>query len=67
MNPYNTTIMAERWVLIVIGAWLIIAPWVLGFSDSVLVKWSSVLCGIIIVAINFWALSGRDKTADKEK
>lgn len=57
--------MTERWTLVVIGIWLIISPWVLGFSDSVLVKWSSVLCGIIIVAMNFWVLSGRSETAKK--
>jgi hypothetical protein len=50
----------ERWIIIAVGAWLIIAPWMLGFSDEVLVKWSSVLCGIVLVAMNAWVLSGRD-------
>jgi hypothetical protein len=49
--------MKERWVYIVVGGWLIIAPWVLGFSDSVLVKWSSVICGLVLVAVNGWVLS----------
>jgi hypothetical protein len=53
--------MAERWMNIVIGAWLIVSPWVLGFSDNVLIKWSSVLCGIILVAVNAWALSEKNK------
>jgi len=48
---------SERWINIVVGAWLTIAPWVLGFSDSILVKWSSVLCGTLIVAMNAWFLS----------
>ena len=50
----------------IVGAWLIISPWVLGFSDSILVKWSSVLCGIVIVAISFWNLSGRNENVKKE-
>jgi len=58
--------MTERWILIVIGSWLIIAPWVLGFSDSVLVKWSSILCGIVIVGMNSWALSASGETENKE-
>jgi hypothetical protein len=54
--------MTERWINVAIGIWLIIAPWILGFSDSFLVKWSSVLCGIILIAMNAWALSGGDET-----
>jgi hypothetical protein len=57
--------MTERWILIVVGVWLIIAPWVLGFEGSVLVKWSSVLCGIIIVGMSFWNISERDEAASK--
>ena len=58
--------MAERWTFIVIGAWLIIAPWVLGFSDSVLVKWSSIFCGIILVAMNAWVISEKYEAIKKE-
>ena len=58
--------MTERWIDIVIGAWLIISPWVLGFSDSFLVKWSSVLCGIILVAMNAWILSEKHEAAVKK-
>ncbi len=49
--------MVERWISVVIGMWLIVAPWVLGFSESILIKWSSILCGIILVAVNAWLLS----------
>jgi hypothetical protein len=58
--------MTERWVNVVIGIWLIVAPWVLGFSDNVLVKWSSVICGLILVAMNAWILSARNEMAKKE-
>jgi hypothetical protein len=59
-------IMIERWTFVAIGAWLIIAPWVLGFSDSVLIKWSSILCGIILVAMNAWILFEKHEAAKKE-
>lgn len=58
--------MIERWISIIIGGWLIIAPWVLGFSYSVLVKWSSVLCGIILIAMNVWALTEKNEAPYKE-
>ncbi len=57
--------MTERWIDIAIGAWLIISPWVLGFSDSFLVKWSSVLCGIVLVVMNAWILSERREAEKK--
>jgi hypothetical protein len=59
--------MTERWIDVVIGGWLIVAPWVLGFSDEVLVKWSSVLCGLVLVAMNVWILSDRHKEAEHKK
>ncbi|MGB7957985.1 MAG: SPW repeat protein [Minisyncoccia bacterium] len=49
--------MAERWTLAVMGAWLIVSPWVLGFSDNFLAKWTNVLCGIVLVLIAAHALS----------
>jgi hypothetical protein len=51
----------ERWMDIVIGGWLIVSPWMLGFSDNVLIKWSCVLCGVILIAVNAWVLSDKDK------
>jgi hypothetical protein len=55
----------ERWIIIAVGVWLIISPWILGFSDEVLVKWSSVLCGIILVVMNVWVLSAEIGTLKK--
>jgi len=57
--------MTERWIDIVIGGWLIISSWVLGFSDSVLIKWSSVLCGLILVVINVWIMAEQKEVVKK--
>jgi hypothetical protein len=56
---------SERWTSVVIGAWLIISPWVLGFAGNFLVKWSSILCGIIIGGMNVWFLSERNESEKK--
>lgn len=53
--------MTERWVSVAIGGWLIISPWVLGFSDNFLAKWTSVLCGIVLVLLSARALSEKWK------
>ena len=57
--------MKERWIFIVIGVWLVISPWVLGFSDSVLVKWSNVLCGLVLIVMNAWVLPERHVAGPK--
>ena len=57
--------MTERWIDIAIGAWLIIAPWALGFSGSFFAKWGSVLCGIVLVLLNARALSLKWKNEEK--
>ena len=47
---------AEQWISIVIGAWLIVSPWILGFSDRCSLKWSSILSGTVLVLIGTWTL-----------
>ena len=47
------------WIQFVIGLWLLVSPWLLGFSDIGIVKWSNVLCGLILVVMSGWELMGR--------
>lgn len=49
--------MKLHWTGLVLGAWIMISPWLLGFSDDILMRWSNVICGIILVIMNAWALS----------
>ena len=44
--------MAKQWVFFGIGVWIIISPWILGFSEISLAKWSNVLLGIVLVIIS---------------
>ena len=50
--------MAFRWTELVLGLWVLISPWVLGFSTISLAKWSSVLVGIILVLAAVWERFG---------
>lgn len=61
--------MIANWTEFIIGIWLILSPWVLGFSNMVVLKWSSVLSGLIIGLISGWILFGKehDKDCDKEE
>jgi hypothetical protein len=40
--------VAPEWTSVGLGAWLLIAPWVLGFSDDAVAGWTSLLIGILV-------------------
>jgi len=46
----------EEWVSLIFGAWLLIAPFVLGFSSMTAAAWNSVILGIVIGVDAVWAL-----------
>lgn len=48
--------MAENWIEGVIGIWVLLAPWLLGFADISLAKWSSVALGLVLILLNAWSL-----------
>lgn len=51
--------MSKLWIQLVIGFWMLISPWLLGFSDVAIMKWSNVLCGLILVVMSGWELMGK--------
>lgn len=46
----------EEWTEVGLGAWLVIAPWVLGFSMLYQATLSAVVTGLAIVALALWTL-----------
>lgn len=47
----------EEWVSAALGAWLIIAPWVLGFGAHATAMYTHVLIGIATIVLAFWSTS----------
>lgn len=45
----------EEWVNLVVGLWLIAAPFVLGFTDQAVVMWNQIIVGLVIGADALWA------------
>lgn len=37
-----------------LGLWILVSPWILGFSDISLMRWSNVLIGTAIFLISVW-------------
>ncbi|MDD4761687.1 MAG: SPW repeat protein [Candidatus Pacebacteria bacterium] len=39
---------------IVLGIWVFVSPWVLGFSGLELALWSNIFSGTIVVVLTLW-------------
>ena len=47
----------EEWVNLALGAWLLISPWLLGFSTATIAMWNAVIIGALVVVFAGWALA----------
>ncbi len=50
-----------QWIYLVLGIWLILAPFVLGYSDTAGALWSDIIVGVLIVIGGLWGLSKNRK------
>lgn len=46
----------EAWVATLLGAWIVMAPWTLGFASARVFTWNSVIAGLILIAISLGPL-----------
>jgi len=42
----------EEWTDVVLGAWLALSPWVLGFASLTALTWNAVIMGIVAVILS---------------
>jgi hypothetical protein len=40
-----------------LGAWLLLSPWIIGFTATAPLKWNSVICGALIFVFAGWSLA----------
>ncbi len=52
-QPANSAWMS--WVNVVLGIWLVVAPFLIGFEETPL--WNSVISGIVVVVMGAWSAS----------
>ncbi|MEX2165110.1 MAG: SPW repeat protein [Sulfuricaulis sp.] len=45
----------EEWVNLVVGAWLIVVPFALGYADQTAPMWNQIVLGVLIGADALWA------------
>jgi hypothetical protein len=46
------------WVQLVLGLWVLVSPWAMGFADLTAALWSNVIVGALIVIFSLWQLFG---------
>lgn len=51
----NGKIVAET-INLIIGIWIFISPWVLGFSHSANAAWIMFVCGAILILADVWGI-----------
>jgi hypothetical protein len=47
----------EEWLNIVLGIWMIISPWILGFDSNRNVTANAVAVGVLVTALAVWAMA----------
>lgn len=46
----------EEWVSAGLGAWLVVSPWVLGYTATAFAVWNHVLVGFAVAAMACWSI-----------
>lgn len=45
----------EEWLSAVLGAWLVVSPWILGFGVGHVATWNQVIVGVLGGVLAFWS------------
>jgi hypothetical protein len=45
----------EDWVSVVLGIWLIVSPWLLGFSTMAAPLWNQLVVGVLVGGFALWS------------
>jgi hypothetical protein len=56
-----------HWFQFGIGIWILVSPWLLGFSDIVLAKWSNIIFGLALAAMGIWDVFGNERSDEPKK
>ncbi len=56
--------MIGDWIELVIGACMIVAPWIFGFANVPFAKWTDMLAGAALVVMNLATMYGKRPAPD---
>lgn len=46
----------EEWLSLIAGIWVVVSPWVLGFTAITIATWTHVVLGLLIAAAAAWEI-----------
>jgi len=49
-----------RKIQIAVGVWLLVSPWILGFSGLDLVTWNVVAAGSVLILLSTWDYASKE-------
>ncbi|MDI3270669.1 MAG: SPW repeat protein [Bacillota bacterium] len=44
----------QDWAGVILGVWMFLSPWILGFSAEAGIMWNAVIVGILAAALALW-------------
>lgn len=56
-------VMAANWTQLILGLWIILSPWLLGFSSITVMKWNNLFAGTVIFLVNVWIIFGEKRSS----
>ncbi|KKU41613.1 MAG: hypothetical protein UX58_C0007G0054 [Candidatus Wolfebacteria bacterium GW2011_GWB2_46_69] len=59
VTGYTIEMNYLSWAKLILGVWVFVSPWVLGFSGYAFALWSNVIAGACIVVLTLWGLFGK--------
>ena len=45
-----------NWFQLILGLWVFVSPWLLGFSDISTALWSNIVAGALIIIFALWEI-----------
>lgn len=45
------------WIYLILGVWIFVSPWLLGFAENLMALWSNLLVGLILVIAAIYGMS----------
>lgn len=45
------------WIYLILGVWIFVSPWLMGFADNLAALWSNLLVGLILVIAAIYGMS----------
>lgn len=52
-------------ILIILGFWILVSPWLLGYASFTPALWSNIISGVLVGLIGLWGILGEEPKESK--